>query len=63
VIMIGAAVEGYFRSVLPGYIRFMVGAGGICLIAHNTTATFVGFGLCAAGLGIAHFKSAEPKAP
>lgn len=54
-------MEGFFRSALPGYIRLMVGAGGLCLIAHNTTATFVGFGLCIAGLGIAHVQSAENK--
>lgn len=59
VIMVAAAVEGFFRTVLPGYVRLMVGTGGLCLIAHDTTATFVGLGLSAAGLGIAHFRTAD----
>ena len=62
VIMIAAAVEGFFRRVLPGYIRLMLAAGGLCLIAHNTTATFVGLGLCAAGLTISHLRPVENKA-
>jgi len=63
VIMIAAAVEGYFRQVLPSYSRLLLGAGGICLIAHGWTATAAGLVLSAAGIGAAHLWPVEKNAP
>ena len=62
VIMIAAAVEGFFRQALPGYSRLLVGAGGICLIAHGWTATAAGLVLSAVGIGVAHLWPVEKNA-
>jgi TRAP-type uncharacterized transport system fused permease subunit len=62
VIMVAAAVEGFFRRVLPGYSRLLAGAGGLCLIAHDLTATIIGLVLSAAAIGAAHLWPVEQKA-
>ncbi len=53
-VMIAAAVEGQFRVPLPVWSRLVVGAGGLGMIVHDTTATVVGAGLALAGLVVVH---------
>ncbi len=62
VIMVAAAVEGFFVRNLPNYSRLLAGAGGLCLIAHGLIATVAGVVLCGAGIGIALLRPAQDKA-
>ncbi len=42
VIVLAAAVEGYFRTGLPGWMRLLVAAAGLCLIFPSLYSALVG---------------------
>jgi TRAP-type uncharacterized transport system fused permease subunit len=47
VIVLAAAVEGYFRVVLPGWIRVLVATAGLCLIFPSLYSAIAGIVLVA----------------
>ena len=53
-IFIAAGIEGYFRSVLPGWARLLVAAGGLGLIVHDVFWSSVGAAVALLALGGAH---------